>query len=242
MTNAELIEFYENIDKLTSFTRIRKVYDLTNNLDIYLLRFLRRDFFKYHFIKVRNELLGSPKNKHEDIHSVFGAILNDDSFMYYYEDACTIFLNHFDSHYLDDISEKIDDFFSELDELERIGFSKLKNGEENNTKEPVELYDELLDDYSVPLIRRIVYLEKLGIIDFLRKERPFNTSVNSIANILGSIVDAKPSSIQPLLNPLLSKDLDNKNNPLNSAKNVMAVETHLMKIGYSIKLSMDNKN
>ena len=58
--------------------------------------------------------------------------------------------------------------------------------------------------------------------------------MNSIANVLGSIVDAKPSSIQPLLNPLLSKDLDNKNNPLNSAKNVMAVDTHLMKIGYSI--------
>ena len=150
------------------------------------------------------------------------------------EDTIDVFCEHISASFIDDFIIKTNVFFPELDELERIGFSKLKNSEENNSKEPVALYDELLDDYSVPLIRRIVYLEKLGIIEFLRKARPFNTSVNSIANVLGSIVDAKPSSIQPLLNPLLSKDLDNKNNPLNSAKNVMAVDTHLMKIGYSI--------
>jgi len=235
VTNNELIEFYENIDKVTSFKRIRTVYDLTNDLDVFLLRFLRRDFFKYHLLKIKEEALRFSDADNKDIEHVFKVLFSDDVYMYYMEDTIDVFCEYISASFIDDFIIKTNIFFPELDELERIGFSKLNNGEENNSKEPVALYDELVEDYSVSLIRRIVYLEKLGILDFLRKERPFNTSVNSIANVLGSIIDAKPSSIQPLLNPLLGKDLDNKNNPLNSAKNVMAVETHLMKIGYSIK-------
>lgn len=242
MTNSELIIFYENIDKVTSFTRIRTVYNLTNDLDIYLLRFLRRDFFKFSLLKIKEDVYRISGAENKDIERVFDILLSDDIYMYYMEDTIDLFCESISASFIDDFINKTNIFFPELDELERIGFSKLKNEEENNTKVPAELYDELLEDYSVPLIRRIVYLEKLGIIDFLRKVRPFNTSVNSIANILGSIVDAKPSSIQPLLNPLLGKDLDNKNNPLNSAKNVMAVDSHLMKIGYSIKSSTNTDN
>jgi hypothetical protein len=45
-----------------------------------------------------------------------------------------------------------------------------------------------------------------------------------MANVLGHIIDAKPSSIQPLLNPLLSNDVDNKKHPLNSAKDVLLLK------------------
>jgi hypothetical protein len=34
---------------------------------------------------------------------------------------------------------------------------------------------------------------------------------------------------------MLGKDSDNPKNPLNSAKNVSAVENYLIKIGYSLK-------
>lgn len=242
MSESKLILFYDNLDKLTSFERIRKVYDLTNDLDVYLLRFLRRDFFKYHLLKIKEEVHRLSDSDYQEIENVFEILLSDDVYMYFMEDTLDVFCEVINASFIEDFNNKTILFFPELDELERIGFSKIKNNDVNATKKSTELYDELVDDYSVPLIRRIIYLEKLGVIDFLRNVRPFNTSVNSMANILGSIIDSKPSSIQPLLNPLFSNDRYNKNNPLNSNKNVLAVETHLMKIGYTLKSNNDNKN
>ncbi|TCN56641.1 hypothetical protein D0809_16015 [Flavobacterium circumlabens] len=75
MTNTELIAFYDNIDKITSFNRIKTVYDLTNNLDIYLLRFLRKDFFSYNMNKVRKEMECSEEENINDIDLWFTDVL-----------------------------------------------------------------------------------------------------------------------------------------------------------------------
>jgi hypothetical protein len=235
VTNSEIIEFYENIDKLTSFKRIRTVYDLTNDLDINLLRFLRKDFFMYHLLKIKAEVYLHSDVDSKDIEHVYDTLLDGDYYMYYIEDTIEKFCEYIDESFINEFIDKVRVFFPELNMLTRISYTNVKRTQVGDEKLPSEPYEELMEEYNIPIIRRILYLEKLGVIDFLKKERPFNTSINSMANILGHIIDAKPSSIQPLLNPLLGNDLDNKNNPLNSAKNVMAVETHLMKIGYSVK-------
>lgn len=240
MTNTEIIDFYENIDKLTSFKRIRTVYDLTNDLDLNLLRFLRKDFFMHHLLKIKAEVYLHSDVDSKDIEQVYDTLLDGDYYMYFIEDTIETFCEFIDKSFIDGFLDKITHFFPELNMLTRISYTKVNRSQTGDEKVSSELYEGLMDEFNVPIIRRILYLEKLGVIDFLKKERPFNTSINSMANILGHIIDAKPSSIQPLLNPLLSNDVDNKNNPLNSAKNVMAVEAHLMKIGYSIKNGTDN--
>ncbi|REG94146.1 hypothetical protein [Flavobacterium aquicola] len=235
MTNTELIEFYENVEKVTPFTITRTVYDLTNDLDINLLRFLRRDFFHYHLLKIKAEVYRHSDVENKDIEYVFNTILNDDYHMYDMEHTIDFFCEYINVSFTDVLIDKTNAFFPVLNVLIDIAYSKLEKNQVGDKKLPLEVYDELIEDYNIPIVKRIIYLEKLGVIDFLKKQTPFNTSINSMANILGHIIDAKPSSIQPLLNPLLGNDLDNKNNPLNSAKNVMAVENYLLKIGYSLK-------
>lgn len=235
MTNSELISFYENLDQLTSFTRIRTVYDLTNNLDIYLLRFLRRDFFHYHFTKARKELEKAQDIDETDIEFVFGTIMNDDSYIYNYEDTIDLFSQYFYPTYIDPITEKINIFFPELDELSRIAFNKLGSKSNSPDSDIEDMQEEFVDNENISIMRKIIYLERLGVIDFLRKKQPFTKSVNSIANLLGIIINAKPKSIQPLLNAMIN-DPDSRHNPLQSQKNVSAVENYLTQIGYNIKI------
>ena len=46
------------------------------------------------------------------------------------------------------------------------------NGEENEGKSN---WDELIDLSDTSLIKKVVYPEKLGVIEFLRGQRPFST-------------------------------------------------------------------
>ena len=71
-------------------------------------------------------------------------------------------------------------------------------------------------------------------IDFLRKQQPFNTSVNSLATILSAITGEKSVTLQPMLNPMLSKKVVDKNNPMNSTKTVEKVESQLINIGFNL--------
>ena len=91
-----------------------------------------------------------------------------------------------------------------------------------------------IDLSNTKAIDKILYLHKLGIIDFLRRQEPFNTSVNSLATILSAITGEKSGTLQPMLNPMLSKKVDDSNNPLNSIKAVDRVESQLINIGFNL--------
>ena len=93
---------------------------------------------------------------------------------------------------------------------------------------------EAMDLSNTKAIDKILYLHKLGIIDFLRNQQPFNTSVNSLATILSAITGEKSVTLQPMLNPMLSKKVDDSNNPLNSTKAVERVESQLINIGFNL--------
>ena len=81
---------------------------------------------------------------------------------------------------------------------------------------------------------KIIYLQKLGVIDFLRTKQPFNTSINSLASVLSAVTGSKTSTIQPMINPILSKKVVDKNNPMNSTKTVEKVESQLINIGFNL--------
>jgi hypothetical protein len=188
--------------------------------------------------KVRKEMELSGEESIDDVDLWFTDVLLWNDYRYQMADLQDYFDFTFGStDYMVDFFDKTEIFYPELYELEGIALSRLAK----NKEEPLGVYEELLEEYNAPIVKRIIYLEKLGILEFLRKSSPFSTSVNMMANILGSIIDAKPSSIQPLLNPLLNGDVDNKNNPLLSKKNVLSVETYLTNIGYFFKSKTEAK-
>lgn len=237
MDNNKLIEFYENIDKIESFTRIKTVYELTNNLDLNLIRFLRKDFFKYHMLKVKNGMLDWEEDDEDKIELFFDDILYLNDYKYQMADLAEYFELTFSGNpkLFNEFIEKTNLFYPELYTLERIAVDKIEKSKQTKNLELSEIEEELIDEFNIPIVKRIIYLHKLGIIEYLRKEKPFNTSINSMANVLSGIIDAKPTSIQPLLNIMLNDDVYNPKNPLNSTKNVAAVENYLIKIGYQLK-------
>ena len=97
-----------------------------------------------------------------------------------------------------------------------------------------ENLDLLIDLSEATATEKIIYLHKLGVIEFLRTKQPFSTSVNSLAIILSSLTGEKSGTIQPMINPMLSKKVDDRNNPLNSKKAVSKVEQQLIKIGFNL--------
>ncbi len=101
------------------------------------------------------------------------------------------------------------------------------------TKEPEP---EAIDLSDTTPTEKIIYLQKLGVIDFLRTKQPFNTSINSLATVLSAIAGVNPETkhIQSMLNPIISKEAGQKNNPLNSKNTVSKVEKQLINIGFNL--------
>lgn len=95
--------------------------------------------------------------------------------------------------------------------------------------------DEYFDDLSdTSITEKIIYLKKLGIIEFLKAKQPFLSSTNSLATVLSAVTGAKASTIQSMINPMFSKNVDDKNNPMNSQKTVEKVQKQLNKIGFNL--------
>jgi hypothetical protein len=82
---------------------------------------------------------------------------------------------------------------------------------------------------------KIVYLKKLGVLNFLRTKRPFNTSINSLASILSVITDEHNTTLQPYLNAMYGKNVDTSKDPCNTKKTVDKVESRLISIGFQLK-------
>jgi hypothetical protein len=105
------------------------------------------------------------------------------------------------------------------------------NLEKETTKTEIEAID--LSD-STTATEKIIYLQKLGVIDFLRTKQPFISSINSLATVLSAVTGAKSGTIQPMLNAMLSKNVNNKNNPLNSQKPTKKVTNQLIQIRFNV--------
>ena len=136
-----------------------------------------------------------------------------------------------------EFEEHEEDYYnSEEDEEEDYFGDEKAEVEEQKEVQIIQPIDEQNDELiSMSISMKIIYLEKLGIIDFLQKEEPFNMSINSLAKVFGRIIGAKPATVQPCLNAMLGKTIHTKNNPLNSEKNVESVEYFLSKLGYKLR-------
>lgn len=100
------------------------------------------------------------------------------------------------------------------------------------SNQPQKTEPEPLDLSDTTATEKIIYLQKLGVIDFLRKNN--HVSINGLATVLSAITGAKIETLQPMLNPIISKDAGQKNNPLNSKNTVSKVEKQLINIGFNL--------
>jgi hypothetical protein len=91
---------------------------------------------------------------------------------------------------------------------------------------------EIVDFSDSKATEKIIMLEKLGLIDFLRTKEPFNISTNKLATAISGITGINTSTVQSYINPMISKNTNQKNNPLNSTKTVGKVDQKLISIGF----------
>lgn len=244
MTDSDLILFFNNVSNLTSFERKRKIYDLTNDLDIYLLYDLKCEFNNFYTLKLQEISRENRKTGNENHSFKFtesnevplyeeGELPVSEAIEFDMTSLNTVidnFLECNDYNLIEEIVEKISDFIEDLDELIRRGKKLPKNlGFIKNIND-----GEIIDFSDTSITSKIIFLEKLGIVHFLRKQQPFNTSVNSMATAISAITGGKVSTIQSMLNPMMSKEVESKNNPMNSIKTVNVVENKLIQIGYKL--------
>jgi hypothetical protein len=91
---------------------------------------------------------------------------------------------------------------------------------------------EPLDLSDTTAVEKIIYLEKLGVLDFLRNKH--HVSTNGLASALSAITGEKVITVQPMLNAIFNKQTGQKNNPLESTKPVKKVKKHLNDIGFTL--------
>ena len=118
MTDSEIITFYDNINNISSFSRIRKIFELTNNLDPFLLYHLKKDFSVHYFKKLKVVITEKGNRSEEDIEAIFGDILTQDDFENYLESFSFSFEGEFEEESLNDTVDEISDFIHELEDLQ----------------------------------------------------------------------------------------------------------------------------
>jgi len=99
-----------------------------------------------------------------------------------------------------------------------------------------EVDSPLLDFSSTSAQAKLIYLNELGIIDFLRKKEPFKTSVNKLATVLSAITDERATTLQPALNSMLSAYSNaSEKSPYYSKNAGLKVRKKLIEIGFEVK-------
>ncbi|GET45204.1 hypothetical protein [Capnocytophaga felis] len=82
---------------------------------------------------------------------------------------------------------------------------------------------------------KLILLNELGVIDFLKSKAPFNTSTNAMATALSGILGIKQKTLQSYLNPMFSPNAGQRNNPYENKGLVQKVQQKLISIGYEVK-------
>jgi len=106
----------------------------------------------------------------------------------------------------------------------------LQKKEESNQITP---HLNLIDLSDSSGTEKIIMLEKLGVLAFLKKQEPFKGSTNKLAIVVSGFTGIKSKTVQSYINPIFSNEADQKNNPLISEKTVNKVKIKLSNLGYN---------
>lgn len=95
-----------------------------------------------------------------------------------------------------------------------------------------EEIDEGSDLTKLKIPKRILFLDELGILDFLMKKPTFNNNSNKLARVLSPILGKRIDSIYTYTHPIHNPESNQERNPRNNSDNVDFVKQELNNIGY----------
>jgi hypothetical protein len=97
---------------------------------------------------------------------------------------------------------------------------------------PEQPEPEPLDLSDTTAVEKIIYLNELGVIDFLRTKTKAGISNGGLASVLSGITGIKADTIRPSLNRLVKNDTDDKNHPYFTTKTVDKIKLFLSQLGF----------
>lgn len=96
-----------------------------------------------------------------------------------------------------------------------------------------DISSEDQDFSSNSATEKIIMLEKLGVLEFLRTKEPFNLSINALSSALSGITGEKQTTLQSYINPMMSKGTNQRNNPMTKNKAVAKIESRLTNLRFN---------
>ncbi|TWP27360.1 hypothetical protein ETU09_07915 [Apibacter muscae] len=90
---------------------------------------------------------------------------------------------------------------------------------------------ELTDYSDTNNVEKIIFLHKLGVLEYLRTQQPFSLSTNLLAEYLSGVTGIKSTTIQSYINPIINKNVQQNKSALYNTKTVNKVEQKLINIG-----------
>jgi len=76
---------------------------------------------------------------------------------------------------------------------------------------------------------KIIYLELLGFFNFIKEKEP-QLSTNKIASLVSAITGIRQGTVQSYINPLLSDEVSQRNNPLKNKDNLAIIKNKLIEL------------
>lgn len=110
---------------------------------------------------------------------------------------------------------------------------KTKINELRNQITKEEQSQPLLDFSNAKATEKIIMLQQLGILDFLKEKQPFTQSTNALATAISGFIGEKPETVQSYINPINNPTTSQKNNPMTKEATVLKVNQKLISIGYN---------
>ncbi len=208
MEKITALEFFKNWNRYSSFERKKMIYDFTDKLNPYLV-----DAFCEEYEEFRSNLPLELARLSVLQQETFTPpkITEEGDFIrieYYYDKPPTGgVIEHLANTF------EIDRVIDVLDESV------------NPEPEPLDLSD-------TSAVEKIIYLNELGIIDFLRTKAKAGISNGGLASVLSGITGVKPETIKPSLNRLSNNDIADKNHPYSTQKTVDKIKVFLTKLGF----------
>jgi len=131
--------------------------------------------------------------------------------------------------------------YEDMDEMDIHNISRIQEltskkerfEAQKTLKEKVDEISNYEHDFvEESLVSKMIFLNELGILEYLRKIPKKGVSDNAIAFVLSKIIGEKQRSIQPLLKPILFNS-DDRKNPYKNVENVESIREILSRKGFN---------
>jgi hypothetical protein len=98
----------------------------------------------------------------------------------------------------------------------------------------MKIEEDLIDLSDTITSEKVIYLQQMGVLDFLRNQVSWGVSNNQLASLLSAITGDNPSTLQSYINPINNPSVVQKNNPFNNVNIVSKINSKLIEIGFKI--------